>query len=212
MSMLDLAAFRDTPLATIPFEYAVVPRFVRREALAAIHADFPRIGEPGSHSLSSLRYGPAFAELIAELEGPAFREAFARKYDMDLSNRPVTITVRGRTCRRDGRIHTDSKTKLITVLLYLNSSWESEGGRLRLLRSPNDIEDYVAEVPPEAGALVTFRCTRNAWHGHKMFEGERRSLQLNWVVDESAAHRSEFRHGLSAWVKKLNPFRWFRAA
>ena len=60
-------------------------------------------------------------------------------------------TVRGFVRSRDGEIHTDSKTKLITVLLYMNEGWESDGGRLRILRSGTDLEDSVAEVPPYGG-------------------------------------------------------------
>ena len=66
------------------------------------------------------------------------------------------ITVRGRSDGKDGRIHTDSATKIITLLLYLNPSWEA-AGRLRLLRGPDDLDDYAAEVPPLAGTMLAFR-------------------------------------------------------
>ena len=56
------------------------------------------------------------------------------------------ITVRGQSDGKDGRIHTDSATKLITVLLYLNPGWEAAAGRLRLLRGADDLDDYAAEV------------------------------------------------------------------
>ena len=39
------------------------------------------------------------------------------------------VTVRGRTDARDGKIHSDSKSKLVTVLLYMNGTWEKPGGR-----------------------------------------------------------------------------------
>ena len=35
------------------------------------------------------------------------------------------ITVRGRCAAKDGRIHTDTPTKLITVLIYFNDQWEA---------------------------------------------------------------------------------------
>ena len=76
-------------------------------------------------------------------------------------------TVRGYLQRKVGSIHTDSKTKIITVLLYLNDDWSHEGGRLRLLRSGTDLEDYFAEVPPTQGTLLVFRRADNSWHGHK---------------------------------------------
>ena len=59
------------------------------------------------------------------------------------------------------------------------------------------------EVAPEAGTLVAFRCGAEAWHGHTPFVGPRRSVQLNWVSDETVLRRELGRHGLSAAVKKL---------
>ena len=207
MSMLELQELRVTPLVTTPLDYLIVPNFVKPEAVDRIWADFPKIDKGGSFPISSLNYGPAFAELVDELLGPEMREVFAEKFDIDLDDRPATLTVRGRTRTKDGKIHTDSKTKLITVLLYLNhGSWEPEGGRLRLLGCGDDIEDVIEEIRPDEGMLVAFRCSEDAWHGHKPFDGERRSIQLNWVVDEAAAKRSDRRHSLSALVKRLVPF------
>ncbi len=65
-------------------------------------------------------------------------------------------------------------TKLITVLIYMNGKWESPVGRLRLLRSPDNLNDVVAEVPPDEGTLLVFRNRPNAWHG---FEALRRPAQ-----------------------------------
>jgi hypothetical protein len=203
MSMLELNLLRQTPLVTRPFEHLLVPRFVKAESLEAIGRDFPPISSGGSFPLSSLRYGPAFGQLADELLGDEVRQIFAVKFDLDLSERPATLTVRGRTRPKDGQIHIDSKTKLITVLLYLNRNWTAGGGRLRLLRSEHDLDDVVAEVPPDEGALVAFRCRENAWHGHQPFDGERRSLQLNYVVSESASRWSTLRHSMSAMLKSL---------
>ena len=116
------------------------------------------------------------------------------------------VTLRGRSRAKDGRIHTDSSSKIITALIYMNANWESDSGRLRLLRGPDDIEDYLAEIPPQRGTLLAFRCSENAYHGHKPFVGERRSVQLNWLTDEAVLKRELSRHGFSALIKKLSPF------
>ncbi len=204
--MLDLEAFRRTPLVHEPFDHCIIPRFIKPEALDRIQADYPDIKQGGSFPVGTPTYGPAFETLAQELLGPAMRAAFADKFKLDLSDRPATLTVRGFCRAKDGKIHVDSKTKLITVLLYLNASWENPGGRLRLLREDHNLENYFAEVPPEQGTLLCFRNGPNAWHGHKSFNGQCRVLQLNWVVDEAAANASARRHGLSAWVKRMNPF------
>jgi SM-20-related protein len=203
MHRLDLAAFRATPLAREPFNYLIVPRFIKAEALAAIHQDYPRVDGPGSFPVGQLAYGPAFGALLEEMEGPEMRVAFAAKFGIDLTGRPTMITVRGHSGTRDGNIHTDAVSKLITVLIYMNPHWENAGGRLRLLRSPTDIEDVIVEVPPVEGTLLAFRRSDNSYHGHKLFIGPRRVIQLNWVTDSLTARREIFRHRLSAWVKRM---------
>jgi SM-20-related protein len=203
MHGLDLNAFRSTPLVREPFEHLIVPGFIRPEARAAIQADYPAIDSPGSFPVSELSYGPAFAALLEALTGPEVRAAFEEKFGLDLTGRPTMVTVRGRCGPRDGRIHTDTPSKIITVLVYMNAHWEAPGGRLRLLRSADDLDDVLAEVPPEEGTLLAFRRTDNSFHGHKPFVGVRRVVQLNWVTDPWTVRRELLRHRASAWVKRL---------
>lgn len=203
MSLLDLAALRRTPLVREPFDYLIVPGFLHAEACAAIHADYPPIDSPGSFPLSQLRYGPAFRALIDELQSAEVRQAFEEKFGVDLRGRPTMITVRGHCGPRDGRIHTDTPNKILTVLLYMNPTWEETGGRLRLLRSAHDLEDVLVEVPPLEGTLLAFRRSDNSWHGHKPFVGPRRVIQLNWITDAAVLRRELWRHQLSAWFKQL---------
>ena len=203
MPVLDLEKLYRTPLAANPFEHCVVSDFIDAGALDRIERDFPQIDQGGSYPISSLQYGAGFQELVDDLLKPETRSAFGEYFGIDLANRPPTLTVRGRARTKDGQIHIDSKTKLITVLIYFNRRWGSNGGCLRLLRSPDDIEDVIVEVPPESGMLVAFRCRDNAWHGHHPFDGERRSLQLNYVTTESASRWSSLRHSVSAMIKSL---------
>jgi SM-20-related protein len=200
---LDLDRFNQTPLNKEPFEYLVVGEFVKPQAREAISDDYPKINKAGSFPLSEVTSGPKFKELTDDLVGPEFRAAVERKFSLDLSGRPTMITVRGRCSEKDGKIHTDSKTKIITVLLYLNSKWESDGGRLRLLRSESNLDDIVVELPPLAGTLLVFKRSENSWHGHKPFTGERRVIQLNWVMDEEVVRREQGRHRFSAAMKKI---------
>jgi hypothetical protein len=203
MHSLDLDAFRATRLIREPFDYLIVPGFIRPEARAAINADYPRIEEPGSFPAGGLTFGPAFHSLLHALTGPELRGAFEEKFRIDLTGRPATVTVRGRCGTRDGHIHTDAASKLLTVLIYMNPRWEEPGGRLRLLRSSDDLDDVLVEVPPTEGTLVAFRRSDNSFHGHKPFVGPRRVVQLNWVTDRLTARREVLRHHVSAWMKKL---------
>ncbi|MCK6452024.1 MAG: 2OG-Fe(II) oxygenase [Alphaproteobacteria bacterium] len=203
MSMLDLAALERAPLVREPFDFAVVPGFLKPEAAASVERDFPAIGGPGSFPPSTLRFGPAFRALIDELQGPAFARALGAKLGLPLSELPTMLTVRGYTAAHDGRIHHDRRGKVVTALLYFNRDWQEKTGWLRMLRSKDDLEDYVAEVPPEMGTLLVFRCTPNAWHGHKPFVGQRRAIQLNWVNSRLMCNFERFRHWQAAVTKPI---------
>lgn len=184
MSLINLNTLRDAELHTDPFDYMVVPGFLGAEALAQVNADYPAIETAANHALENLQSGPAFAALMEELRAPAFARALGERFDMDLASLPTTVTVRKFCERTDGNIHTDHKSKVITVLVYFNERWEHEEGQLRMLRSKDDIEDYAAQVAPLGGTLLAFRRTDHSWHGHTRFVGERRMVQLNYL-DES---------------------------
>ena len=164
-----------------PFDFVIVPGFVRPEALRGLNRDFPALDVPGNRSLDRLSFGPAFAGLIDALQSSELAAHFSSKFEVDLRDCATDITVRGFCEPSDGDIHTDHWSKVVTVVLYLNEEWKPPEGRLRLLHSSSDIEDYAAEVPADRGAIVAFRRTGHSYHGHKRYKGERRTLQLSWV-------------------------------
>jgi len=200
---LNLEALQQVVAVAQPFPYLILPNFIPDAALEAVEKDFPAITKPGSFPLETLTSGPAFAQLMAELRGQAFRKIISEKLCINLENRPVMITVRGQAREKDGQIHTDSKTKLVTVLIYMNGRWENPGGRLRLLHAPDNLEAVIAEVPPDQGTLLAFVNKPNAWHGHTPFHGQRRAIQLNWVTNQGVVWREKLRHRFSAFVKRF---------
>jgi hypothetical protein len=202
MKFLDLVKLDRTPLATDPYEFVVVPGFLPPAGLERIRKGYPKIDRPGSFPVSDVAYDAAFREFLGELEGAEFRHAIEAKFGLDLSEKPTIVTVRGQCSARDGGIHTDSKSKLVTVLIYLNDPWEADGGRLRLLRSPDDLENYALELPPDAGLLLAFRRGARSFHGHKPFQGPRRVIQLNWVAHRGHVYWDLMRHRLSALFKR----------
>ena len=201
--MLELETFSNERLRTDPYPYIVVPGFVQGEALSAVLQDFPEIQHPGSIPISEVSGGEAYESLLTEMQSDAFRRVVADKFGFSLDGFPIMTTVRGVMREKDGRIHTDSKTKVVTVLLYLNDSWEAEGGNLRVLRDGENIENFVEEVPPSAGTLMAFKVTDNCWHGHKPVVGKRLSIQMNYLVGEAAKGKHQFFHRISAKLKKL---------
>ena len=199
----DIEALREAVVQHGPFPFFIVPGFVKAAALEAIGADFPEIGHPGSFPLASLSYGSAFAAFMDEIQSPEMSKAVGGKLDMNLKGHPTMVTVRGQSRAADGKIHTDSRTKLVTALIYMNDSWESPRGRLRLVRAPDDLNAVIAEVPPERGTLLVFKNDPHAWHGFEPFSGPRRVIQLNWVTDASVVRREQTRHRISAFFKRL---------
>ncbi|MFK7974698.1 MAG: 2OG-Fe(II) oxygenase [Halioglobus sp.] len=181
MSIINLDKLRSTALETDPFDFLVVPNIFSKESLAQINADYPKIETAANHQLESLSHGPAFGALMDELRGAPLAAALGEKFDMDLPSLPTTVTVRKFCERTDGNIHTDHKSKVITVLMYFNEVWEHEEGQLRMLRSKDDIEDYAAQVNPLGGTLLAFRRTDHSWHGHTRYVGERRMVQVNYL-------------------------------
>ncbi len=200
MAMFDLAAFHAKPLQHEPFDYLVVPGFIRPDALEALNRDYPQIDGPGNMAAGELDSGPAFAQLLTTLQGPAFAELVGEKFDVDLSGCTATIAVRRYCEATDGNIHTDHRSKVITLLLYFNPTWEHAGGKLRMLNSARDMEDYTDEVTPCGGALLAFRRTDHSYHGHTSFVGERRMLQVSWT---RGGHVSRYVSGLTKPVRRL---------
>lgn len=200
--MLRLSALQQTPVAPLPYPYLVVPQIIKEEYLPRLIADFPDIQHPGSIPVAEANGGPLFHALIEELEGDAMRRVIAEKFRLDLDGLPVFTTLRGVMRNRDGAIHRDSKTKVITALLYFNETWDQPGGRLRILHGNNNLHDYAAEIAPTAGRMLLFKVTDNCWHGHAPVEGKRLSIQMNYLTGKAARGKHAFLHSLSAKIKK----------
>lgn len=203
-SFLNLKALESAIIKPDPFPFVVIPNFIHSHALSALTDAFPSIQNRGSIPASSVECDPSFQRFLNELEGTELRNLIATKFDIDLQNKPSMLTLRGYTTERDGHIHTDSKDKLITILLYMNPTWDSPEGKLRLLNNRHSLNNYFEEVSPLAGTCLIFKVTENCWHGHTPFIGKRLSLQLNYVSGDAARSKHLNHHRLTATLK-----RWF---
>ncbi|MGQ0673863.1 MAG: 2OG-Fe(II) oxygenase [Hyphomicrobium sp.] len=203
MAHLNIDKLRTAKIEAEPYLYTIVPGFLSPDTVKRINATYPKIEKGGSYPVEMLDENMAIKEVIAELDGPEFEHVIEDRFSVALKDRPKMYSLRGYTRAKDGQIHTDSKDKIITVLLYLNDNWQQPGGRLRILKNGHDVDDFVAEVPPDQGTLLVFKRSDNSWHGHHPFEGQRRSLQMNWMTTEGSLGWHKFRHTISAAVKKL---------
>lgn len=212
MSILDFSAIERTHVETEPFYYMVSEGIMSPEVLQTVNRDYPAIDIPANFNPEDLSYGPAFARLLEEVDSPEFEALIERKFDIDLSDAEKSITVRKYSEMSDGNIHTDHWTKVMTVLIYFNEEWTQEGGKLRLLRNLDDIDDYLVEVTPVGGNLLAFRRSDNSFHGYKRFEGERRMVQVNWIrsgpVARSAQKLARFgTHAGKRLLRLAQPFK-----
>lgn len=200
---LDIEKLKNTTLQTEPYEYLIVPHFLRDETLQNIIRTYPNIMQGGSFPLETLEISDPLQEVIDEMDGPEFEQAIAEKFNVDIAGRPKMYSLRGYCRPTDGKIHTDSKDKIITVLLYLNDQWSEIGGKLRVLNHGSDLDNYSAEVPPDNGTLLVFKRSDKSFHGHGPFDGIRRSIQMNWMVSDNKRSFHKIRHKISAKFKKI---------
>lgn len=202
-SIIDYDAIRAANARHDPYDYMMGKGALRDEWVPALRESFPDIKITGFHPLSQMNIRGAFAQMIEEIQSPAFTAAVSQALGVDLSPYPTLITIRKISAAHEGNIHCDSESKIATLLIYMNEGWLSPEGRFRVLRSAHDFSDYAAEASPEMGSFVAFRRAGHSWHGHTPFVGERRVVQIAWVRSQADIDRKTRRHGLSSLLKKM---------
>ncbi len=85
LPMLDLERLRATPLTREPFEFLIVPEFVKADAHSAIHTDYPEVNRPGSFPLGEVSYGLCISKASREMRSDEFHNTFEEKFGLDLS-------------------------------------------------------------------------------------------------------------------------------
>ncbi len=197
----------DTLVASAPFAFLVASGQLPEAARADLAADFPRYRGAGFFPHDPTDCGPSINRLVEELSSGAFADAIGNRLGIpDLGRYPSLVTICRSLNRRHGNVHTDSRSKVVTALLYLMDDWPADehGGCLRFLARPDDIDGLVGpEVRPVYGNLAAFRRAENSWHGHLPFEGERRVIQVAWLTDAREKARKTRRGRLSRLVKWL---------
>tara|TARA_B110001469_G_C9555621_1_gene275609 strand:- start:276 stop:878 length:603 start_codon:yes stop_codon:yes gene_type:complete len=200
--MINLDTIKSTELKTEPFPYFVIPQSLDESQLVKLVQEFPDIQSGGSFNKEDLDLSPTYQALHDALDGPGFRQALSEKFDVDVTESPLMLTYRGFSRKKDGRIHTDSKSKLLTILIYFNDNWPAETGKLRILNSDN-MHDIAEEVNPTAGCMIAFKVTDNCWHGYPSFEGTRNAIQVNFLASDGASRKHKFFHKISAKLKSF---------
>ena len=202
-SRLDRA---DTVVRSEPFHFLVAREQLPSEQARALAEDFPRYAGAGFFPYEAKDCGPSINRLIGDLTEPGVATAVGARLGIeDLGRYPTLVTLCRSLNKRHGTIHTDSRSKVATALLYLNESWpETSAGCLRFLNRIDDVDDLAApELAPLYGNFAVFRRADNSFHGHLPYEGERRVIQVAWLTSEDEKLRKTQRGKLSRLFKKL---------
>jgi hypothetical protein len=196
----------DTTVQSDPFPFLVAHGQLPREASADLDRDFPRYASAGFFPYDPADCGPAINSLVDNLTSNAFASVIGARLGIDnLADYPTLVTLCRLLNRRHGTIHTDSRSKVATALVYLNPQWpDTSEGCLRFLRKIDDIDSLVApELIPLYGEVAAFKRCENSFHGHLPYEGERRVIQVAWLVSEREKLRKTRRGRFSRAFKKV---------
>jgi len=196
----------DTLVAASPFPFMIAHGQLPDDARNALDKDFPRYTSAGFFPYDPDDCGPSVNALVDGLTSRAFADAIGHRLGIDdLGRYPTLVTMCRLLNRRHGTIHTDSKSKVATALLYLNSQWpDTSEGCLRFLNRIDDIDDLAApELTPLYGEFAVFRRGDNSFHGHLPYEGERRVIQVAWLTSEDEKRRKTKRGNFSRAFKNF---------
>ncbi len=196
----------DTVVRAQPFHFLVAQGQLPEACCEELERDFPRYSGAGFFPYEAGDCGPGINRLIADLTEPAVATAIGAQLGIDnLGQYPTLVTLCRSLNRRHGTIHTDSKSKVATALLYLHESWpDTSDGCFRFLNRVDDIDDLATpEIRPLYGNLAVFKRADNSFHGHLPYEGERRVIQVAWLTSEDEKLRKTQRGKLSRLFKRL---------
>ncbi len=207
--LLQDAAFdaSDAELHQQPFAFLIASGVLADADRERLALDFPNYPSAGFFPYDAADCGPSVNTLVEEITSQAFADRIGAKLGVDhLGQYPTLVTLCRLLNRRHGTIHTDSRSKVATALIYLNEHWPDDhvGGSLRFLSVIDDIDAMlVPEIKPLYGNFVVFRRADNSFHGHLPHEGERRVIQVAWLTSEDEKMRKTQRGKFSRAFKKL---------
>ena len=196
----------ETHIRHKPFSFMTSAGLLDDAARAQLAADFPRYPGAGFFPHEAADCGPSINLLIEELTSATVADTIGAQLGIEsLAQYPTLVTICRGLNKRRGTIHTDSRSKIATALLYLYESWpDTSDGCLRFLNRADSIEDMVCpELRPIYGNFAAFRRSENSFHGHLPFAGERRVIQVAWLTSEDEKLRKTKRGKFSRLFKKL---------
>lgn len=207
--LLQDAAFDadESLLQREPFAFFIARGVLANADRERLADDFPAYSSAGFFPHDAADCGPSVNALVEEITSQGFANRIGEKLGIDhLGQYPTLVTLCRLLNLRHGTIHTDSRSKVATALIYLNETWPEDnvGGSLRFLSKIDDIDALLSpEIKPLYGNFVVFGRADNSFHGHLPHEGERRVIQVAWLTSEEEKLRKTKRGKFSRIFKKL---------
>ena len=107
---------------------------------------------------------PLWRALAADLLSPQYRSAMSLLSGLDLTGAALEVNLLNYQAGDLLGPHVDLPEKLVTHDIFVTADWpQSDGGCLRILRSP-DQNDVHAELLPEVGNSVVLKRSDHSWH------------------------------------------------
>src|SRR5579871_3871043 len=141
----------DTDVRQEPFPFMIAHGQLPDEARGDLDRDFPKYASAGFFPYDPSDCGPSVNLLVQQMTTPEFASTIGRQLGIEkLGSYPTLVTLCRALNKRHGTIHTDSRSKVATALLYLNPQWpDTSEGCLRFLNRIDDIDDLAApELTP----------------------------------------------------------------
>jgi hypothetical protein len=211
--MLDLTQIARSKLQTRPYAWTTIDGLFTPRDTAALARTFPcdhfktvsgHGGEKdydyearslirlGTDSVSNAaQLSGVWLELAHDLLSPSYRTAMSLLTALDLTSAPLEVNVCHYGPGASLGPHLDLPEKIVTHVLYFNSTWDrAAGGCLSILRS-RDPDDVACQVIPTAGNSAVLIRSDRSWHAvPRVVEGcriSRRSMTVTFYRSDSAS-------------------------
>jgi SM-20-related protein len=232
--MIDWDRFAKQSLQTRPYQWAFLDRLYAPDDAVALAATFPNdhfkhlsdyggekdfeyesrelIGMGSSSVSRPSRLSPAWRAIASDLLSQRYRTAMSALIGVDLAEAALEVNVFHYPPGGSLGPHPDLGDKIVTHVLYFNSSWnEADGGCLTILGS-SDVADVAFTVPPVVGNSAIIVRSASSWHAVtpvvRSCRSSRRSLTATFYHPGSIS--TMWPPGDNPQLHQYPPSRWAR--
>lgn len=184
--MLNIDRIKEAELNSHPFAWARIDRLFSPQDAHILAQTFPhdnfktvsgyggekdyqyeaRLLKPmGSDDIAfAPQLSDAWLRLAQDLGSPGYRAALSNLTDCDLSTAPMEANVFHYGPGASLGAHPDLADKVVTHILYFNTTWNRANGGCLLVLDGNDIQSVSAVIEPHVGQSAVLVRSDHSWH------------------------------------------------